>query len=129
MIRRPPRSTRPDTLFPYTTLFRSRPAGAGVDLDQVNDAILDRELDVHQAADRQGAGQDVGLTLDLRDDVVRQAVWRQRAGGVTGMDARLLDMLEHDGAHDALALAKSHHITLHPSAQIFPVNSRTVDHN
>src|SRR3546814_6229859 len=27
MIRRPPRSTRTDTLFPYTTLFRS-PAGA-----------------------------------------------------------------------------------------------------
>src|SRR3546814_2798247 len=24
MIRRPPRSTRPDTLFPYTTLFRSK---------------------------------------------------------------------------------------------------------
>src|SRR3546814_15688027 len=23
MIQRPPRSTRPDTLFPYTTLFRS----------------------------------------------------------------------------------------------------------
>src|SRR3546814_16449576 len=27
MIRRPPRSTRTDTLFPYTTLFRSAPAG------------------------------------------------------------------------------------------------------
>src|SRR3546814_10758291 len=27
MIRRPPRSTRTDTLFPYTTLFRSHPAG------------------------------------------------------------------------------------------------------
>src|SRR3546814_3346332 len=27
MIRRPPRSTRTDTLFPYTTLFRSQPAG------------------------------------------------------------------------------------------------------
>src|SRR3546814_15196534 len=26
MIRRPPRSTRTDTLFPYTTLFRSVPA-------------------------------------------------------------------------------------------------------
>src|SRR6056297_3680159 len=25
MIRRPPRSTRTDTLFPYTTLFRSTP--------------------------------------------------------------------------------------------------------
>src|SRR3546814_16689982 len=28
MIRRPPRSTRTDTLFPYTTLFRSRMAVA-----------------------------------------------------------------------------------------------------
>src|SRR3546814_11853277 len=27
MIRRPPRSTRTDTLFPYTTLFRSARAG------------------------------------------------------------------------------------------------------
>src|SRR3546814_16319526 len=26
MIRRPPRSTRTDTLFPYTTLFRARTA-------------------------------------------------------------------------------------------------------
>src|SRR3546814_11433594 len=29
MIRRPPRSTRTDTLFPYTTLFRSDRQGAG----------------------------------------------------------------------------------------------------
>src|SRR3546814_7653818 len=28
MIRRPPRSTRTDTLFPYTTLFRSRSTGS-----------------------------------------------------------------------------------------------------
>src|SRR3546814_9278011 len=28
MIRRPPRSTRTDTLFPYTTLFRSTDLGA-----------------------------------------------------------------------------------------------------
>src|SRR3546814_11154794 len=28
MIRRPPRSTRTDTLFPYTTLFRSTPVRA-----------------------------------------------------------------------------------------------------
>src|SRR3546814_13584271 len=31
MIRRPPRSTRTDTLFPYTTLFRS-PAGMALRL-------------------------------------------------------------------------------------------------
>src|SRR3546814_2152986 len=30
MIQRPPRSTRTDTLFPYTTLFRSRSATAAV---------------------------------------------------------------------------------------------------
>src|SRR3546814_6621275 len=30
MIRRPPRSTRTDTLFPYTTLFRSLGLDAGV---------------------------------------------------------------------------------------------------
>src|SRR3546814_4529126 len=30
MIRRPPRSTRTDTLFPYTTLFRSRVDGAAL---------------------------------------------------------------------------------------------------
>src|SRR3546814_4966193 len=29
MIRRPPRSTRTDTLFPYTTLFRSVERGPG----------------------------------------------------------------------------------------------------
>src|SRR3546814_7371121 len=31
MIRRPPRSTRTDTLFPYTTLFRSRLVVGGDD--------------------------------------------------------------------------------------------------
>src|SRR3546814_15529074 len=33
MIRRPPRSTRTDTLFPYTTLFRSLAGAGGVDTD------------------------------------------------------------------------------------------------
>src|SRR3546814_11649623 len=35
MIRRPPRSTRTDTLFPYTTLFRSL-AGSREPLNQCN---------------------------------------------------------------------------------------------
>src|SRR3546814_6262156 len=30
MLRRPPRSTRTDTLFPYTTLFRSHPGLFGI---------------------------------------------------------------------------------------------------
>src|SRR3546814_4208266 len=36
MIRRPPRSTRTDTLFPYTTLFRSRD-----DFAAARDRLLD----------------------------------------------------------------------------------------
>src|SRR3546814_15908012 len=46
MIRRPPRSTRTDTLFPYTTLFRSVGA-AGQDPDQ--DGDLEEERQDHQA--------------------------------------------------------------------------------
>src|SRR3546814_5509055 len=34
MIRRPPRSTRTDTLFPYTTLFRSPEGTGGVKEDR-----------------------------------------------------------------------------------------------
>src|SRR3546814_8152411 len=37
MIRRPPRSTRTDTLFPYTTLFRS-----AADQDELVNAPFDR---------------------------------------------------------------------------------------
>src|SRR3546814_6775473 len=35
MLRRPPRSTRTDTLFPYPTLFRSRPRAGQVKLLRV----------------------------------------------------------------------------------------------
>src|SRR3546814_9511840 len=40
MIRRPPRSTRTDTLFPYTTLFRSL---------QVDDHAAMHRIDRHRA--------------------------------------------------------------------------------
>src|SRR3546814_1747169 len=45
MIRRPPRSTRTDTLFPYTTLFRSareqrQPLGGSGRLPEKPDHIL-----------------------------------------------------------------------------------------
>src|SRR3546814_17239579 len=43
MIRRPPRSTRTDTLFPYTTLFRSIVASALTLLDE-NDQPLVRSV-------------------------------------------------------------------------------------
>src|SRR3546814_15499518 len=48
MIRRPPRSTRPDTLFPYTTLFRSvwSPDGRWI----YYRALVDGKIAVWQAA-------------------------------------------------------------------------------
>src|SRR3546814_13165469 len=43
MLLRPPRSTRTDTLFPYTTLFRSTLV-AGRCIDVEDDAIGDRRV-------------------------------------------------------------------------------------
>src|SRR3546814_13102243 len=62
MIRRPPRSTRTDTLFPYTTLFRS------VDAD-----VVAR----HPALVRhQPAGLERDVVLEARVDRVEEAVAR-----------------------------------------------------
>src|SRR3546814_5146297 len=49
MIRRPPRSTRTDTLFPYTTLFRSDIAALG----HQHDAQILGALVAHILQDRQ----------------------------------------------------------------------------
>src|SRR3546814_4966407 len=48
MLRRPPRSTRTDTLFPYTTLFRS---GIGHDLRAHYDRDANEVGDVEPAVD------------------------------------------------------------------------------
>src|SRR3546814_14707479 len=59
MIRRPPRSTRTDTLFPYTTLFRSLPREHslcdGIDLFQRQ--AFDRS--VEDVERRGGCGEDL----------------------------------------------------------------------
>src|SRR3546814_2828391 len=54
MIRRPPRSTRTDTLFPYTTLFRSHPVH------------IDHGIEPGQVQDR-------GSDVDVRNDPVVRA--------------------------------------------------------
>src|SRR3546814_5387499 len=53
MIRRPPRSTRTDTLFPYTTLFRSS-------LDPIGDELARRLPD---RCDHAGAFTPIGRRL------------------------------------------------------------------
>src|SRR3546814_6028143 len=93
MIRRPPRSTRTDTLFPYTTLFRSHPlplrdrhrrqADDDMGVDQREDPAsereqardmrrrtghLDRLADRHHRMDGAAAQRDAGIG-DARDQI------------------------------------------------------------
>src|SRR3546814_5195158 len=66
MIRRPPRSTRTDTLFPYTTLFRS----VGPDLQQaLADSGLAQVLQVD--AERLAVGE-LGVVLALQREVGKE---------------------------------------------------------
>src|SRR3546814_15713744 len=65
MIRRPPRSTRTDTLFPYTTLFRSdRPACAA------GHALLRVLAGVGACADGHWGGDLGGTLRPLRVEIV-----------------------------------------------------------
>src|SRR3546814_8611893 len=48
MIRRPPRSTRTDTLFPYTTLCRSWLTISAVEIGWRPWRLLDRTIDVER---------------------------------------------------------------------------------
>src|SRR3546814_17786049 len=58
MIRRPPRSTRTDTLFPYTTLFRSR------DIAEVGRGSLGLS-----AAGTDAVGDDPGMAASWQIDI------------------------------------------------------------
>src|SRR3546814_20899193 len=50
MIRRPPRSTRTDTLFPYTTLFRSYGNLGVIVVDEAHETSFKQEDGVHYHA-------------------------------------------------------------------------------
>src|SRR3546814_16196585 len=65
MIRRPPRSTRTDTLVPYTTLFRSV-AAAGIGLDHLQhgaDVLLHRQAAEDRRLLRQVADPEPGAAV------------------------------------------------------------------
>src|SRR3546814_1091234 len=91
MIRRPPRSTRTDTLFPYTTLFRS--IGARIDDDAVMAAA--RGLD----------------PADQLAFAVRLAALRREAQGLRVPAATLLDVGEGFASVD-IGLAAAEHVQI-----------------
>src|SRR3546814_8753397 len=75
MIRRPPRSTRTDTLFPYTTLFRSQ----GGQLADRTGGGGGRLRPADQPVDHRGAGAERHRLRPLG-----RAVWRHHPEGRCG---------------------------------------------
>src|SRR3546814_12227930 len=66
MIRRPPRSTRTDTLFPYTTLFRSSPlasASAATVNHLQGDSMPRKSNSTSHLSARTSKAKDVGRNL------------------------------------------------------------------
>src|SRR3546814_4698285 len=95
MIRRPPRSTRTDTLFPYTTLFRSidavrRDALAALLRDDVGDFIGARGF--ADCGDRvENLGAHVGPCFAR---ALERGLRRLGERGAAGLDVRMI-MLAH----------------------------------
>src|SRR3546814_11604156 len=90
MIRRPPRSTRTDTLFPYTTLFRSilhQPLRLA-DIQPSADHLLGEALGVVAADQRAGMAGRQFPFVQQQLHALRQ---RQQAQGVGDMGAALAE--------------------------------------
>src|SRR3546814_17320228 len=106
MLRRPPTSTRTDTLFPYTTLFRSPQRDivigvAGQRSGVLAEAELARDLArgaVHQLHHAARAGVADRLPVELaflpRDRVDEGPVGFVARGDADGREARHLDRVE-----------------------------------
>src|SRR3546814_6702583 len=94
MIRRPPRSTRTDTLFPSTTLFRSLAPSDGALPAQL--PLISEALRGAGARLCDGDGRALLAGIDERGDlaprdIVARRVWQVRqAGTSTWLDARSL---------------------------------------
>src|SRR3546814_16118588 len=74
MIRRPPRSTRTDTLFPYTTLFRSHCVGGMGTITQImarvcRDSGVEISLDAPVAEVLVDGDKAVGVRLESGEEI------------------------------------------------------------
>src|SRR3546814_1773503 len=72
MIRRPPRSTRTDTLFPYTTLFRSYDRAARIE-DEAPGSVQARQDGLRHGATDLTAMEGAAVPIEalLRVDQIR----------------------------------------------------------
>src|SRR3546814_3341237 len=100
MIRRPPRSTRTDTLFPYTTLFRSR---HGVDLKRGNVLMSVILFSAAAAAAAASAGMEPVITVTAG----REQELSSAADALTVLDDRRIKALNLPQVSDLLRLMRS----------------------
>src|SRR3546814_11669080 len=103
MIRQPPRSTRFDTLFPYTTLFRS---GVDVEADRVHVVRPDEEADEADRDHRVGHAEiaEDRLAREGRDDMADDAEAGQDHDVDLGVPEEPEQVLEQDRVAAAFGL-------------------------
>src|SRR3546814_6309842 len=101
MIRRPPRSTRTDTLFPYTTLFRSQDVEHHrLELLELDRLEQDRRRVIFlDALDRRGLAR-AGHEDDRASDVA--------VDPLGGIDAVLLALQPHVPEDDVRTMLRGH---------------------
>ena len=91
---------------------RHGPGCAGIHLDHVDLLVLHRVLHVHQTPNPDLEGEQARRLRDLVEPLRRQRIGRQRAGRVTRMNPRLLDVLHDAAHHDALSITDRVHVDL-----------------
>src|SRR3546814_12086623 len=116
MIRRPPRSTRTDTLFPYTTLFRSLAAPA------VHAADTSADAGIVAPDEPDDDSFDAGVPSASEDSEAR-AIFQAWKRLDTGLTASIGVAIPSRRPIDQMSLSSSYGMRVHP------VTGRVARHN
>src|SRR3546814_17794832 len=120
MIRRPPRSTRTDTLFPYTTLFRSELDRARHDLSRRRQAAAEGAVSGEEVAHAANAVMTAEASLNLAQSQYKQANTQVQGTSISSNPAVLSAIANYRRA----AIRRSHMPIVAPVTGV--VSQRTV---
>src|SRR3546814_2456547 len=116
MIRRPPRSTRTDTLFPYTTLFRSADNGSSAFFVLGTDPLPHAELDLYSCGmvtEVNGTVASVGSGAACLGHPYNSVHWIARMLAKLGEPLRAGDILLSGALGPMVTLAPGDHVRIH----------------